>query len=91
MFRSKGMPGCTPYVVRRLHRGLHGPSESNRDVDQPWYVLMQRLWDGTCPPERGIAEATRCLENDGDGCWGLPLALGIGRKSSINSVVMSRA
>lgn len=36
---------------------------------------MQELGDGTCPPERGIAEATRCLETTGDGCWGLPLAL----------------
>ena len=24
----------------------------------------------------GIAEATRCLDSSGDGCWGLPLALG---------------
>lgn len=37
---------------------------------------MQRLGEGTCPPEQGIAEATRLLESSGDGCWGLPLALG---------------
>ena len=37
---------------------------------------MQSLGDGTCSPEQGIAEATRCLESSGDGCWGLPLALG---------------
>lgn len=36
---------------------------------------MQALGDGNCTPERGIAEATRCLESSGDGCWGLPLAL----------------
>ena len=53
-----------------------GPSQSKRDVDQPWYGLMQALGDGTCPPGQGIAEATRCLEISGDGCWGLPLALG---------------
>ena len=52
-----------------------GLSKSKRDFDQPWYGLMQELGDGTCPPERGIAEATRCLETTGDGCWGLPLAL----------------
>ena len=37
---------------------------------------MKGLGDGTCPPEQGIAEAARCLETSGDGCWGLPLALG---------------
>lgn len=36
---------------------------------------MQRLGDGSCPPERGIAEATHFLESSGDGCWGLPLAM----------------
>ena len=36
---------------------------------------MHRIGDGRCPPERGIAEAKRCLEATGDGGWGLPLAL----------------
>lgn len=36
---------------------------------------MQALGDGTCPPERGIVEASRLLESSGNGCWGLPLAL----------------
>ena len=52
-----------------------GPSESKRDVDQPWFALMQAIGDGTCSPERGIAEASLRLDGSGDGCWGLPLAL----------------
>ena len=52
-----------------------GPSESKRDVDQPWLDLLRVIGDGTLPPERGIVEATRSLESSGDGLWGLPLAL----------------
>ena len=55
-----------------------GPSESKRDVDQPWYGLMQALGMEHVRQSRGIAEATRCLKSTGDGCWGLPLALAIG-------------
>ena len=36
---------------------------------------MRLLGDGTCPPERGISEASSLLDSSGDGCWGLPLAL----------------
>lgn len=50
-------------------------SESKRNVDQAWYSLLQVLGDGSCPPARGIVEASRALESSGDGCWGLPLAL----------------
>ena len=53
------------------------PSESRREVDEPWYILLQSLGDGSCPPDRGIAEATLRLERSGDGCWGLPLALAL--------------
>ena len=52
-----------------------GPSESKRDVDHPWFALMQAIGDGTCSSERGIAEATRSLDSSGDARWGLPLAL----------------
>ena len=51
-----------------------GPSESKREVDQPWFDLLRGLGDGTFPPEQGIAEATRSMESSGDGSWGLPLA-----------------
>ena len=65
-----------------------GPSQSNRDVDQPWYGLMQALGDGSCPSDRGIVEATRFLESSGDGCWGLPLALVYWSQKWHQSVVM---
>ena len=52
-----------------------GLSESKRDVDQPWYRLLQAVGDGTCTPDEGAIEAMRSLESTGDGFWGLPLAL----------------
>ena len=52
-----------------------GPSQSKRDIGQPWYGLMQALGNGACTPEQGVDEASHFLESTGDGCWGLPLAM----------------
>lgn len=37
---------------------------------------MRSLGDGSCPPEQGIIQALRRWNGSGDGCWGLPMALG---------------